>query len=415
MKNLLYELGFFRSIAQIKEDKIVRYNFSVLPNLRFKDNKNTPSCELPCVIPSKNLVVKIFPDIPSQSKRAIKNIIHYKIQSDVLPALQKLDYFYVILNHNKNTDKLCIAVFFYDMKDLHKYNNMITKQGDMCDSFIFDILPFIESIKKRKNRGTTLILQISDNYSFSGIKNENSLEYIRIISTAKKNIPKEIENTMRFYKQNHNNDVDKIEILGEDIRINKIKKINPVHIPFSTMDLIKTGLNTLSPISIHTDRKEMLLKRIVNTGYQICQPMLLLICFGLVFNLFLQNIVKTYSQKIKNMEKDLSIIKPLQKKEDQLIQSVKTRNRALIHQTTLSTHLWNLSSLIPEKIRLKNLSQQKQSSIIIEGYAEDMQNINKTIEKLKNRFYNVELESTQQEKFGTKNYIHFMIKFNTET
>lgn len=423
MFNILSQLGIIKSVGIIKENNFSQWNY--LPfslkgknfgfkNLKFINNKIFKNSSMPVIIPGDKLVLKIFYNIPVSSKKNLDNIIYYKIQSDVIPALQKLNYFYTILDKNNQSKEYTIAVLFYNENDLNKFKEITEKQNIHIESFIFDIAGFIEYLKKLRTNKAELLIQSFGYYHYAGIKKENSIQYVRIINTSSSGLKKEINDTIQYYKKlNPDEDIETITMLNCDTKPEQLNQISIKHTSLNERDLLSLVLKESIPkVTLNLTKTEILFKGILNTALKISMFMLIFLFTGIFINAGIQNKIKLYQKQTKSLEKSLTIIKPLQNKEDKYHKLQAVKNKILPQQSILSTYLWELSMSVPEKIRFKNLSyENKFSKIIIEGYADDMGIINTLIEKLNLKFKKAELVSTEQENLGKKKLINFIIKF----
>lgn len=426
MFNILSQLGIIKSVGLIKGNNFSQWNY--LPfslkgknfsfrKLKFINNKIFKNSSMPVIIPGDKLVLKIFYNIPVSNKKNLDNIIYYKIQSDVIPALQKLNYFYTILDKNNQSKECTIAVLFYNENDLNKFKEVTEKENIHIESFIFDIAGFIEYLKKLKTNKADkaeLLIQSFGSYHYAGIKKENSIHYVRIINTSPSGLKKEISDTIQYYKKlNPDEDIETITMLNCDTKPDQLNQILIKHTSLNENDLLSLVLKKSIPkIFLNLTKTEILFKGILNTAFKISIFILLLLLTGIFINTCIQNKTKFFQKQIKNLEKSLKIIKPLQNKEEKYNKFQAVKNKILPQQSILSTYLQELSMSVPEMIRFKNLSyENKFSKIVIEGYAEDMGIINTLIGKLNLKFKKAELVSTEQENFGEKKLINFIIKF----
>ncbi len=411
MNNLLLQLGCIKSTGHIVQKEFKQLNFLNFPVSKFLNNKNIKNSSIPVIIPGNQLVLKIFPNIPFSSKKNLDKLIYYKIQTDVLPDLQKLNYFYIILDENRQTREYITAVFFYNNTLLDSYNQIADKNHVFPESFIFNIYLFVEYLKNLKSKPAGLYIQSFDNYSYIGIKKQNSLQYIRIINSPPDKLNKDIQDTIQYYKKaNPGEEIKNIILLNPNIDL----KLNNCHIeqcPINENNFYSPAFKSSIPgIIFGKTKKEIIFNKILNLSFKTSLFFSLFIIAIFFINLNIKNKTKLYSAQLKNLESSLKIIKPLREKENKYNEMRLIQNKILPLQSIVSSILVDFSKTIPEQIRLKNLLYEK-SKFKIEGYAKDIEIINTFINKLNETFSNVDLVSTEQEKFGEKNLVNFIISF----
>ena len=409
--NLLLQFGIIKSLGWVVKNTFKQINF--LPLGKFLNNKIIKNASIPVIIPGDQLVLKIFHHIPISSKKNLNKLIYYKIQTDVLPDLQKLKYFYVILNKNSKNREYTIAVFFYKDQLLDNFNKTVETNNIFPESFIFDICLFIEYLRNIKSRSTELYIQSFENYSYISIKKKDSLQYIRIINSSAAGLKKAIQDTIQYYKKiDPDADIKDINLLNTKIDL-KLKEFKIKQIPVNENNLAVLAFKSSIPELIYNkSKKEVVLNKILNFAFKTALFILTILFILLFFNLSIKDKIKLYQTQIKTLEPSFKIIKPLQEKEKKYNKIKALQNKILPLQSVVSSVLLDFSKAVPGKIRLKNLFYENDSlKFRLEGYANDINIINSFVNKLNDKFKKVELISTEQEKFGEENLVAFAIGF----
>jgi len=410
---LLIQTGLVKPLGKIEQNSFSQLNFIRLFRTKLLNNKITEKCFMPVIIPCQNLILKIMNKIPFSSRKNMDRLIYYKIQSDIIPDLQKLNYFYIILNKNTKTRECTVALFFYKAETINQYRDITEKSKIYAESYIFDICLFIEYIRSIPDQQAMLYLQVYDKYTYLGIKHSNRLHYLRLINSPSSKIKSIIQETMRFYSKSHPDiNIREIVLVNSDLSLNikgcQIRKIKSL----ASLYYSPAFSPVVPRLMPDTSRKQIIINKGIDIAYHISFIGLFVFIGLLVINMSLKNQTQIYQYQLEHLESSLKRIEPFQQKYEKFRHMQLSIKKVLPYQSVLSAVLYEISSIIPQEIKLKNLFyDNKRTEIKMQGLAPHIDAINIFIKELNKHFRDAELVSTRQEKFGSRNLIDFVLKF----
>lgn len=363
---------------------------------------------LPCtlVIPSDRIIIRIFNDLPLCSRKNLEKMIYYRVKTDLLPDLQKMDYNIHLLSADHDKKLITAALLFYEPALLEQSRINALKNNLQPENYVLDVSLFIEYLKKTRIPAGLFIKQ-DEKYQLLGIKENSRLQYLRLIPRTAAGPDKEIINTMNFYqKQNPQSRIEKVFYMGPDQEYKKLKGYISENLSINIHWYFRPAFSL--PLLIPARPEKSFFNKCEKFLPSLFLSLACLLILEIIFLSYyhFQNVF--YQKQLGSLKNSMQIVRPLLQQEKYFHDLQQLSILLFKEQSSLSTTLYQVINAVPSGIRFQSLEyNRKKQIILVKGYAPEMDELNDFILECKKNFTSAELLSSEQETWGSKKINRF--------